>query len=438
MSSVSKKIRQLRTMKSDDSQQSAKNRTKDTDTPKSYLGRRAFLATSATSIALGLAGCSGSSNGDGGTNGNGGSSDGSDGNSDGGSGSDGGAGSTGLAPEEITLESVTPNEILSVGPSGADPAPFDSVRLSDAQKQEVKNSDFTVSVVFAQKGTSWVRLVEQGIRTQLDELGIELDGVQYSEFDVKVQSNILQTVAGQDNVDGVISLPVDTAATTDGYRAVADSGKELVFMHMPPDGFEHPTDYAGAVSPDNRGNGFSAAKMLTQLVGEGKVGLVLFDAQFFTTDERERAVKKILDQNDDIEYVEIGFTNPNNVFDKAQNMLTAHPDMKGIFAIWTQPAMQVVDAAQASGRDIPITTIDLGESSARNTAKGGRIKGLGAQKPFDQGVAEVNMMAMSLLGEETSPFVTGRAFPVMRKNLPEAYPKVFHKDPSEAITKHYQ
>jgi ribose transport system substrate-binding protein len=119
-------------------------------------------------------------------------------------------------------------------------------------------------------------------------------------------------------------------------------------------------------------------------------------------------------------------------------MLTAHPDMKGIFAIWTQPAMQVVDAAKASGRDIPITTIDLGESSARNIAKDGRIKGLGAQKPFDQGVAEVNMMAMSLLGEETPLFVTGRAFPVMRKNLLEAYPKVFHKDPSEAITKHYQ
>lgn len=403
-------------------------------TDQQNIRRRSFLVTSAAGITLGLAGCS-ASGGDR-SSGNG-DSDGSSPSGDGG-GSDGSAKGAGVPPAKITLDSVTPPEILSIGPSGAEPEPFSSVELSDSQTQEVKNSDFTVSVVFAQKGTSWVRLVEQGIRTQLEKLGIELDGVQYSEFDVEVQSNILQTVAGQDNVDGVISLPVDTAATTDAYRAVAESGKELVFMHMPPDGFEHPTDYAGAVSPDNRGNGYSAAKMLTQLVGEGKVGLVLFDAQFFTTDERERAVKKILDENDDIEYVEIGFTNPNDVFNKAQNMLTAHPDMKGIFAIWTQPAMQVVDAAKASGRDIPITTIDLGKSSARNIAAGGRIKGLGAQKPFNQGVAEANMIALSLLGEETPAFVTGEAFPVMRKNLLEAYPKVFHKEPTEAITKQYE
>lgn len=424
-------------MTQDKCTKSTASSTDDETTHQQNIRRRSFLATSAASIALGLAGCIGS--GDGGSSGSGGSNgnSGSDGSGDGG-GSDGSTTGTGVPPAEITLDSVTPPEILSVGPSGAEPEPFSSVELSDSQLQEVEDSDFTVSVVFAQKGTSWVRLVEQGIRTQLDNLGIELDGVQYSEFDVEVQSNILQTVAGQDNVDGVISLPVDTAATTDAYRAVADSGKELVFMHMPPDGFEHPTDYAGAVSPDNRGNGYSAAKMLTQLVGEGKVGLVLFDAQFFTTDERERTVKKILDENDDIEYVEIGFTNPNDVFDKAQNMLTAHPDMKGIFAIWTQPAMQVVDAAQASGRDIPITTIDLGESSARNISSGGRIKGLGAQKPFDQGVAEANMIALSLLGEETPPFVTGRAFPVMRKNLLDAYPTVFHKDPSEEITQHYE
>ena len=70
-------------------------------------------------------------------------------------------------------------------------------------------------------------------------------------------------------------------------------------------------------------------------------------------------------------------------------MLTSNPSIKGIWAVWDVPAEGVISAARTAGRDdLVITTIDLGENVAIDMASGGFVKGLGAQRPYDQGVTE--------------------------------------------------
>ena len=78
--------------------------------------------------------------------------------------------------------------------------------------------------------------------------------------------------------------------------------------------------------------------------------------------------------------------------------------------------------------DIVVTTIDLGDNVARIIAQDGLVKGLGAQLPYDQGVAEATLAAYALLGKECPPYVAVPALPVTRDNILDAYKQVYHKD----------
>lgn len=46
-----------------------------------------------------------------------------------------------------------------------------------------------------------------------------------------------------------------------------------------------------------------------------------------------------------------------------------------------------------------------------------KISGLGAQRPYDQGIAEAQMAALSLIGSKTDPYVAVPALAVNRENL---------------------
>jgi len=110
-------------------------------------------------------------------------------------------------------------------------------------------------------------------------------------------------------------------------------------------------------------------------------------------------------------------------------MLTAHPTLKGIWAVWDVPAEGVISAARTAGRDdLIITTIDLGENVAIDIASSGFVKGLGAQRPYDQGTTEAMLAGYGLLGKPAPDYVALPALPVSKANLLDAWQAVYHKD----------
>jgi ribose transport system substrate-binding protein len=84
-------------------------------------------------------------------------------------------------------------------------------------------------------------------------------------------------------------------------------------------------------------------------------------------------------------------------------------------------------AARAAGKpDLKVTTIDLGQNVAIEMARGGIVKGLGAQRPFDQGLTEAKLSAYALLGKKAPPYVALNALPVTKANLMDAWQTVYH------------
>ena len=183
-------------------------------------------------------------------------------------------------------------------------------------------------------------------------------------------------------------------------------------MDNVPKGLEAGKDYVSVVSADNYGNGVASALLLAKaLNGKGNVGVVYHAADFFVTKQRYDGFKKTITENfPDIKIVaEQGIGGPNFSGDAervAGAMITANRKLNGIWAVWDVPAEGVVSAIRSVGADkIVIATCDLGENVAINMAQDSYVKGLGAQRPFDQGVTEALLAGYGLIGKAAPNYV---------------------------------
>ena len=162
----------------------------------------------------------------------------------------------------------------------------------------------------------------------------------------------------------------------------------------------------------------------------GTIGLVNFGVDYFSTNERTKGVREWMQKNrPDIKMKQVDFTDPAKVSQIAGDFLTANPDVKGVFAVWDQPALDTLSSMRAQGINIPVTTVDLGLQSAIEIAKGGPLKATGSQRPYDQGAAEAMAMMNALIGKETPAWVGVQSLPVVQSNVLESYKTVFKKDP---------
>jgi ribose transport system substrate-binding protein len=323
--------------------------------------------------------------------------------------------------------------VLSTGPNGEKPTPASEVSLSAEERQQIKDKHATAAIVLHYGGNDWSNAQVSGLRNALGSMGVRVIAVTDANFKPEKQVSDIETVLAK-KPDIIISIPTDPVATADAYRKAARQGVKLVFMDNVPKGFTPGKDYVSVVSADNYGNGVASAHLMAeQLEGKGKIGIVFHEADFFVTKQRYEAFKKtIADQYPDIEVVaEQGIAGPDFAGDAekvASAMLTRNADLDAIWAVWDVPAEGVLAAARANGRnDLDVTTIDLGQNVAIDMAKGGPIKGLGAQRPFDQGVTEATLAGYGLLDKKAPPYVAVNALPVTRSNLESAWKTVYHQ-----------
>ena len=350
-------------------------------------------------------------------------------------------GTEACADPQAALDALA-TTVVSTGPNGEIPVPASELSLTDEEITKVKGMNATAAIVMHYGGNDWSQAQIDGQQTRFAELGIKVLAVTDANFDAPTQVSDIETVLAQ-NPDIIVSIPTDGVATAPAYQKAADAGVKIVFIGNVPAGWKDQKGYVSVVGADDAGNGVASAHLLAKAINcEGKVGLVFHQADFFVTKQRYDAVKKTLAESyPNIEIVdEQGIGGPDFTGDAekvASAMLTQNPDLKGIWAVWDVPAEGVMAAARANGRnDLVISTIDLGLNVAVDLAKSdGLIKGVGAQTPYDQGVAEATLAAYALLGKEAPAAVALGALPVTRENVLEAWETVYKVPPPDALAK---
>ncbi|QAV26189.1 sugar ABC transporter substrate-binding protein [Neobacillus thermocopriae] len=343
---------------------------------------------------------------------------------------------TASGPITINPDISGDQEILSKGPHGETAVSAKTLQLTEEEVNKIKEGNYKAAIVMHYAGNDWSTAQIDGLKAAFKRMGIEVVAVTDANFKAEKQVSDIETVLAKDP-DIIVSIPVDPVSTASAYKKVADAGVKLVFMDNAPQGLEAGKDYVSVVSADNYGNGVVAAEIMAEkLGGKGEVGVIFHDADFFVTKQRTEAFEKtIKEKYPDIKIVARGgITAPNDGEKVASGMLTKHPDLDGIFVVWDVPAEGALAAARTAGRDdLVITTIDLGTNVALEIASGGIVKGLGAQLPYDQGIAEAILAGYALLGKQAPAYVAVPALKVTEENVLDAWKLVYHKDAPESI-----
>ena len=350
-----------------------------------------------------------------------------------GGGGTGGTSSAGRGPDpKAALAQLAAGKVYSTGPHGEQAASAKDISLTTDEVAKVKAMHATAAICLHYGGNDWSTAQVDGQKARMAELGITLLAVTDANFKPEQQVSDVETVLVR-KPSIIISIPTDPVATAAAYKRAADQGVKLVFMDNVPNGLTAGKDYVSDVSADNYGNGVAAAYIMADVLNRtGKIGTVFHAADFFVTKERYQGFKDTVTSNyPDIKIVEEqGIAGPDFAGDAqkaAAAMLTKHPDMNAIWAVWDVPAQGVIAAARAANRkDLAIVTEDLGLTAAVSIASKDYIRGLGAQRPFDQGVTEVNLAAYGLLGKQAPPYVALTALPVTRDNVLQAWQTVYH------------
>ena len=340
----------------------------------------------------------------------------------------------GVSKKAETALAAINGKVLGKGANGEVAAAPDAVKLSPEDEAKVKAKNATAAIVMHYGGNDWSTAEVQGMKAEFDRLGIKVIATTDANFKPDKQVSDIETVMAQ-KPDIMISIPTDPVATAAAYKKVSAAGTKLVFIGNTPKGMTMGQDYVSVVSADDYGNGVTSAHLMAKaLGGKGEIGVVFHEADFFVTKQRYDAFKAtIASDYPDIKIVEEkGIAGPDFAGDAqaaANAMLSKHPTLAGIWGVWDVPAEGIMAAARAAGRpDLKIATQDLGKNVAIALAKNELVVGLGAQRPYDMGVAQVQIAAGALLGNKEPGYVAVPALPVEHANVLDAWKQVYHTD----------
>ena len=341
-----------------------------------------------------------------------------------------------MPPEAAALMEPLPlsptGQVVPGYPDGAPASTADIFTFTDEDVAKLKEGKFTAGLVMHTMDAGWPALQVAGITKTLNDFGIEVVATTDAKFQPGQQiSDLEQMIARAPDV--IFSIPIDPQSQSSAYKKAAAAGIKLVFMDNVPVDMTPGTDYVTVVASDNEKNAYFAAQELVAAIGgKGQVGVItLVYDYYYSVAARKAGALKAFAEHPGIEVAEVGtFDSPEKAYGVATAMMTANPDLKGVFVAWDTPAQQVVAAAKTLGRDLIITTNDIAQDSALNVARG-EILAIGAQQPYDQGVAEAQAAAYALLGKEVPPYISVPTLRVKKANLLSALEQVT-KEPAPA------
>jgi ribose transport system substrate-binding protein len=318
--------------------------------------------------------------------------------------------------------------ISGLGPHGERAAPADQLTLSEAGAEAARLRRFSVALVIHTTQSDWSRQNIAGIVTSLGRYSAALVEIVDCSFDVDRQLAALERLATEKAIDAVISIPIGNVGVAEAHMGLAKAGKTLVLLDNAPIGMLPRTDYASVVSADNFGLGKIAAELLAPHIPQrGMVGVLGYGVDFFATHERELAFQKwFATHRQDVRIERSKFFQPEQAGATVSSLVEQCSEVSGIFCVWDVPAMAAVEQLRKQGLSLPVTTVDLGHDVAEEMARGGMIRGIAAQQPYDQGSAAAIATLCALTGQKPPPWMAMAGLAVTVENVVEAFQVVWH------------
>ena len=221
------------------------------------------------------------------------------------------------------------------------------------------------------------------------------------EIDAKRQQDIVESMVNR-KLAGIALAPVDRKALVNVVERAAAAGIPTVI-------YDSDVDTARRLSyiaTDNKEGGRMAARRMGELLGgKGKVGVIGFMPGSASTMEREDGFTEELKAkfpNIQLAGMQFGMADRAKAMAVTENMMTAHPDLGGLFADNESSSSGAVQALKSRGnRNVKLVAFDASEALIADL-KDGWIDSLVLQDPYRMGYESVKAITRKLSGETPS------------------------------------
>jgi ribose transport system substrate-binding protein len=219
------------------------------------------------------------------------------------------------------------------------------------------------------------------------------------ETDFSRQIEIVDSMINA-RLDGIVMAPTEPTALVAVVERAAREGIPLTIF----DSGINTENYVSFVSTNNYQAGVLAAKKLAEILGsQGKIAVVKMIPGSASTTQREKGFEDTLSKEfPDIQIVAEQFcmSDRAKALAVAENMLTAHPDLDGMFGSAEPATVGVAQALKSRSMDgkIKFVGFDFSDSIEKDL-KSGAIDALVVQDPFKIGYEAVKTVLAKLNGQ---------------------------------------
>jgi ribose transport system substrate-binding protein len=268
--------------------------------------------------------------------------------------------------------------------------------------------------------------MNKGAQAAAEALGITVDFQGAEEFDPVLQTPVLDAVIAR-GPDAILIAPTDKTALIAPIQKAISAGIPVVTV----DTFITKPIAFTNVSSDNIAGGRKAADALAQAIGKsGTVAGLSVQPGISTTDQRKQGFEAQLKSYPSIKYLGTQFDNDDQT--KASQitsaLITAHPDLNGIFAMNVVSGDGATAAVKQAGKSGSVKLVEFDAEPIQVQAlKAGTIDALVAQDPYGIGFKAVNLAYQYVNGKKAGikkHYGTGEAI-ITRDNVDSAAIKKF-------------
>lgn len=314
--------------------------------------------------------------------------------------------------------------VINRGPFGERAFGVDELLLTEDEADILRGKKYKVALAFQNTNTYWSILQEKAIRDTLGKYDVQVVAVMDANYDPKLQIAQLNAIEIQ-KPDALIGISVDEKITAERFKTISQKVK-LVLIGNLPQGFEQ-EDYYSCVSVNEKENGQNAGSILGEFFKNkehANIGLIVHGAAFRMTKQRDESAERVIcDSYPNLHIVsKKEFLKIADAYQVCREMIQEHPEIEGIYVSWERPAIEVIRALEDMNRtDISLATVDLDMKVATYMSKGKMVRGLSAQRPYEQGQAAAMVTMQALLGKEEYKYVEIQPVKVYPHELPRAW-----------------
>ena len=210
------------------------------------------------------------------------------------------------------------------------------------------SKDYNIVYIAPQASNPYFLTLDAGCQDMAEELGVTVTYMAPATNDMQGQTTVVQAAMAS-NPDFVIIAPVDSEGMMAVCQEFLDDGIQMITVDRD---FNDPSMRLAFIASDSYLGGVYAADTINELLdGEGHVAYLGFTPGISSIDDRYAGWNDALEKYPGLELTSEQFESSDiqKLTAKANAMITADPDLKAIFAGFTNATIAAATAVKENG-----------------------------------------------------------------------------------------